>query len=114
MKFDSPVPAISIAMQASIVGFRPMTSMSPVKNGPVAPNTIMLSETAAEIVATSQPKALCSGTIITPGAARTPTPASVAENTIARTTHAKCTRPRVNFAKLACVIHARLYPPRQF
>ena len=29
IKFDSPVPAIGIGRQASIVRFRPMTSMSP-------------------------------------------------------------------------------------
>jgi hypothetical protein len=80
MKFDSPVPAISITMHPRMVRFRPTTSMSPVRNGPVAPSRMMLSETAPEIVATSQPNARCNGTIMTPGAARTPTPASVAEN----------------------------------
>ena len=84
MKFDRPVPAISIAMHARIVRLRPMTSINPVRNGPVAPSRMMLSETAPDIVATSQPNARCSGTIITPGAARTPTPARVAENITAR------------------------------
>ena len=88
IKFDSPVPAISIAMHANIVRFRPMTSMSPVRNGPVAPSRVMLSEIAPETVATSQPNARWSGTIMTPGAARTPTPARVAENITASTIQA--------------------------
>ncbi len=58
----------------------PMTWISPVMNGPVAPIRMMLSDTAPEIVETSQPKACCSGTIITPGAARTATPASMPQN----------------------------------
>lgn len=65
-----------------------MTSMSPVRNGPVAPSRMMLSEIAPETVATSQPNARWSGTIMTPGAARTPTPARVAENITASTIQA--------------------------
>ena len=87
MKIDRNVPAIMIAMQLRMVRFRPMTSISPVMNGPVAPSRMMLSETAPEMVATSQPNARCSGTIITPGAARTPTPASIDTNMTASTTH---------------------------
>ena len=48
----------------------------------------MLSEIAPEIVPTPQPKARSSGTIMTPGAARTPTPARVAVNITASTTQA--------------------------
>ena len=43
---------------------------------------------APEMVLISQPKARCRGRIMTPGAARTPTPASVAENITARTIQA--------------------------
>ncbi len=88
MKVDSPVPVISSARHSRMVRFRPMICISPVRNGPVAPSRMMLSDTAPEIVLTSQPKACCSGTIITPGAARTPTPASMAVNITARTTQA--------------------------
>jgi hypothetical protein len=70
------------------VRFRPITSISPVSKGSRGGGKMMLSEIAAEIVATSQPKARSSGTIITPGAARTPTPANVAANTTASTTQA--------------------------
>ena len=48
----------------------------------------MLTETAPEIVPTSQPNARCNGKIMTPGAARTPTPASMAQNTTTRTIQA--------------------------
>jgi hypothetical protein len=88
IKFDNPVPATSTIMQPTIVRFRPTTSISPVKNGPVAPIRMILSETAPEIVATFQPKARSNGMIMTPGAARTPTPASVAENITASTIQA--------------------------
>jgi hypothetical protein len=67
---------------------RPMTSARPVRNGPTAPRSKMLIETAPEMVLTSQPKARCSGTMITPGAARTPTPAMVAVNMTASTIQA--------------------------
>jgi hypothetical protein len=88
IRFDSPVPAISTSMQPMIVRFRPTTSISPVRNGPVTPIRMMLSETAPEIVAIFQPKARSNGMIITPGAARTPTPARVAENITASTIQA--------------------------
>ena len=88
MKIDSPVPAIRIVMQPRMVRLRPMIWIRPVMNGPVAPSRMMLIETAAEMVATSQPKACSSGTIITPGAARTPTPASIDTNITTSTTHA--------------------------
>ena len=88
MKVDSAVPDIRMTRQPIMVRFRPMTCISPVRNGPVAPNRMMLRETAPEMVETSQPKACCRGTIMTPGAARTPTPASIAQNTTASVTHA--------------------------
>ena len=88
MKVDSPVPAISSPMHSSTMRFRPMTSISPVKKGAVTPSRMMLTETAPEMVLISQPKARCRARIMTPGAARTPTPASVAENITARTIQA--------------------------
>ena len=88
MKTESPVPAIRTSMQPSVVRFTPMISTSPVMNGAVAPNRMMLIETAAEMVLTSQPKARCKGMIITPGAERTPTTASVAAHTRANATQA--------------------------
>src|SRR5277367_5654411 len=48
IKFDSPVPATSTIMQPMIVRLRPTTSISPVRNGPVAPIRMMLSDTAPE------------------------------------------------------------------
>ena len=60
--------------------FRPTTWTRPVRKGPVNPSRMMLIDTAAEIVPTLHPNARSSGRIITPGAARTPTPASMAQN----------------------------------
>ena len=88
MNVDSPVAIIRIVRHSSIVRFRPMTCSSPVRNGPVAPSRKMLSEMAPEMVLTSQPKARSSGTIMTPGAARTPTPASIAVNATPSATQA--------------------------
>jgi hypothetical protein len=62
--------------------------MSPVMNGPVAPISTMFKETAPAMVDTSQPNARWSGTIITPGAARTATPASIPQNMTAKASHA--------------------------
>src|SRR5262249_10019102 len=67
---------------------RPKVSARPAMNGPVAPNRMMLTEIAAEMVLTSQPNARCRGTIITPGAARTPTLASVTRSIIVSTAQA--------------------------
>ena len=88
MKVESPVPVPRIARHRSIVRFSPKTCIRPVRNGPVMPSRMMLREIAPEMVLTSQPNACCSGTIITPGAARTPTPASMAVNTTTSTTQA--------------------------
>src|SRR6516165_4621117 len=88
IKTERPDPAINIAIQMRIVRLRPMTSARPVRNGPTAPRSTMLIETAPEMVLTSQPEARCSGTMITPGAARTPTPAMVAVNMTASTIQA--------------------------
>ena len=88
MKLDAPVPATSTSIASRIVRFRPMLSISPVRNGPVKPISRMLSDTAPEIMPTFQPNARCKGTIITPGAARTPTTASVMLKVTASTTQA--------------------------
>jgi hypothetical protein len=85
MNTERPDPAISMTMHNRMVRLRPMTSVRPVRNGLVTPSSTMLIETAAEMVLTSQPKACCKGTIMTPGAARTPTPAIDAENMTAST-----------------------------
>jgi hypothetical protein len=73
MKHDSTVPASNIPRQHNIVCRRPMISISPVTNGPTSPSSSRFNEIAPEIVATSQPNASRSGTMITPGALRTPT-----------------------------------------
>ena len=88
MKIDKPVAAASSTMHPMMVRFKPTTSIRPARNGPITPSRMMLTETAAEMVATSQPKARCNGRIMTPGAARTPTQASVAVNTTASTIQA--------------------------
>lgn len=88
MNSERPVPAINTAMQQRMVLFSPKLSMRPVRNGPVAPSRMMLIDTAPEMVATSEPNACSRGTIITPGAARTPTPASMAVNITRRTIQA--------------------------
>ncbi len=77
MKVDSPVPTSSTERHSRMVRRSPNVSISPVMNGPVRPSSRMFSEIAAEIVPTLQPNARSSGTIITPGAARTPTAPSV-------------------------------------
>ena len=48
----------------------------------------MFNDIAPEITAAFQPKAACSGTISTPGAARTPTEARITTNITATTTQA--------------------------
>jgi hypothetical protein len=78
MNTDRPVAATSMVMQSSRVRLRPKVSISAVMNGPSTPRRRIFTEMAPEIVATSQPKARCSGTIITPGAERTPTAVSEA------------------------------------
>ena len=88
MSSDKPVPAAKRVMHPRIVRFSPITCTRPIKNGPVKPIRMMLIDTAAEIVPTLQPKARSSGRIMTPGAARTPTPASVAKNITTSTTQA--------------------------
>ena len=56
--------------------------------GPISPISMILTEIAAEMVLTSQPKARRKGPIMTPGAARTLTPASIDTNTRPSTTQA--------------------------
>ena len=74
--------------QPIMVRFSPIACINPVTKGAQAPISMMLTEIAPEMVLTSQPKACCNGRIITPGAARTPTPASIATNTTSNTIHA--------------------------
>lgn len=88
MSSDKHVPAAKRVMHPRIVRFSPIICTRPIKNGPVKPIRMMLIDTAAEIVPTLQPKARSSGRIMTPGAARTPTPASVAKNITTSTTQA--------------------------
>ena len=88
MNADAPLPATSTSIASRIVRFIPMLSISPVRNGPVRPMSRMLSDTAPEIVLTFQPNARCNGTIITPGAARTPTTANVMVKVTASATQA--------------------------
>ena len=64
----------------------PKVWISAVAKGPTRPNSRMFSEMAPEIVVLLQPKACSSGTISTPGAARTPTEARITVNMIATTT----------------------------
>ena len=88
MKFDSPVPAISIAMHARYRALQTDDLDEPGEKRSGRAEQDDVERDAPEIVATSQPNARCSGTIMTPGAARTPTPASVAENITASTIQA--------------------------
>ena len=88
MNDDRPVASIRMLRHPSMVRFNPMACIKPVTNGAVAPISMMLTEIAPEIVLTSQPNACCSGRIMTPGAARTATPASIEVNTTANTIQA--------------------------
>ena len=88
MKQDARLPASSTSIASRIVRFRPMVSTSPVRNGPVRPISRMFSDTAPEMVPTLQPNARCNGTIITPGADRTPTTASIMVKVTASATQA--------------------------
>lgn len=88
MNNDRLVPLMSTISARIMVRFRPSVCMRPAMNGPISPIRMMLTDTAPEIVLTSQPNARRSGPIITPGAARTLTPASIDMKTRPRTTQA--------------------------
>ena len=75
-----PAPMTSSTSEATTVRRSPMVCSSAAANGPISPPSRMLSEIAPEIVAASQPNACSSGTINTPGAARTPTVARITTN----------------------------------
>ena len=84
----SPAPITSRTIEHSTVRFNPIVWINPAANGPTSPNSRMFSDTAPEITAAFQPNACCSGTISTPGVARTPTDARMTTNITATTTHA--------------------------
>ncbi len=84
----SPAPITSSTIEASTVRFSPIVWINPAANGPTSPNSRMFSETAPEMTAAFQPNASCSGTISTPGVARTPTEARMTTNITATTTQA--------------------------
>jgi hypothetical protein len=65
----------------------PKRSISAAANGPVRPNRIRFTDTAAPIVPRLQPNSSSSGTISTPGVARKPAAASSVRNVTATTTH---------------------------
>ncbi len=88
MNVERPVPTSRSDRHDSTVRRSPSVSIRPVMNGPVMPSSRMLSEIAAEIVPTLQPNACSSGTMITPGAARTPTAPSVMVKATVSATHA--------------------------
>ena len=81
-----PAPMTNRAIDSRTVRFRPMVWIRPAAKGPTSPNNRMFSETAPEITAAFQPNASCSGTISTPGVARTPTDARMTTNITTRTT----------------------------
>ena len=62
--------------------------MTDAANGPMRPKSAMLIATAAEITARLQPNSVSSGTISTPGVARTPAVTSSTTNVTAATTQA--------------------------
>ena len=88
MKPLSPAPITSNTIEISTVRFRPIVWISPAAKGPTSPNSRMFSDTAPEITPGLQPNASCSGTISTPGVARTPTEARMTTNITATTTQA--------------------------
>ena len=73
-------------MEHNTVRRRPKVRIMAAVNGPTRPNSAIFSDTAPEIVAFDQPKACSSGTIRTPGAARTPTEATIIANITPTTT----------------------------
>ena len=56
-------------------------------NGPIKPNSAMLTATANEIAVRFHPNSVSSGTISTPGVARTPAPTSRITKVTPATTH---------------------------
>ena len=74
-----PAPSSSSTSEASTVRRSPIVCISAAANGPIRPPSRMFSEIAPEIVAALQPNACSSGTISTPGAARTPTVARITD-----------------------------------
>ena len=81
-------PAASNDSELSTVPRMPIRWISAAPNGPTSPPSRILSEIAPEIVAGFQPNACSSGTISTPGAARTPTVARMTVNITPTTIHA--------------------------
>ncbi len=75
-----PAPSSSRTSEASTVRRSPIVCSSAAANGPIRPPSRMFSEIAPEIVVALQPNAFSSGTISTPGAARTPTVARITVN----------------------------------
>jgi hypothetical protein len=79
-KLLSPAPMTSSSMENSTVCFNPITWIRPAAKGPTSPNSRMFNATAPDTIPAFQPNASCSGTISTPGAARTPTEARMTTN----------------------------------
>jgi hypothetical protein len=85
MKPDSATAQDRIDSAIRIVRFRPSVCMNAAPNGPISPYRPIFTDTAAEIVVRSQPKAFCNGTISTLGEARTPAVASITRNMVPST-----------------------------
>ena len=78
----------SSATAARISRRSPHRFIADAANGPIRPNSAMLIATAAEIAARLQPNSASSGTINTPGVARTPAVTISTRNVTPATIHA--------------------------
>ena len=80
---------VAVAVSDSVTVRRtPNRSISAAANGPIAPYSSTLTPTANEIVARDQWNSCSSGTISTPGAARTPAVSTTMTKVIAATIQA--------------------------
>jgi len=85
---DNAAPSASSASAAATVRRTPKRSNIPAANGPMSPNSAMLTAIAADIVAGLQPNSFSSGWMSIVGDDRTPAAAISSTNATPATTYA--------------------------
>ena len=88
MRAEAAIEAASSSRAPSTTRRSPQRSITAAANGPIKPNRAMLTATAAEITARLHPNSLSSGTMNSPGVARTPAVMSSTTKVTAAITHA--------------------------
>ena len=88
IRVETATDAVSSASAASTTRRRPQRFITEAANGPISPNSAMLTAIATEMVARLQPNSLSSGTMNRPGVARTPAVMSSTTKVTAATIHA--------------------------